>query len=220
MKKEIQIKFLNKGNKIFLKYFLLVFMVSALIINWNEISWLFNYKAISGLVSGAFESKIIAKTSDIFEKKELPAPLKNSEPTDKENTLEIPKIGISVPLIFSEKATPKDLSKLLDQGAVYFPGSVLPGEAGQTVILGHSAPAGWPKIKHDWIFTRLNELTEGDEIFVYFNHRKYTFYVNGKVFLDRGEELPKPLTNSKNILVLISCWPPGQDMRRIAVTAE
>ncbi len=217
MKKEIQIKFVNKENRVLFKYFILVFLVSILIINWNEISWLFNYRAVSGLVSDTFRFQTIAKTVGITPQSR---PLKNSEPTDKENTLEIPKLGISVPLIFSEKATKKDFSKLLDQGAVYFPGSVLPGEAGQTVILGHSAPAGWPKIKHDWIFTRLDELTEEDEIFVYFNHRKYTFHMNGKFFLDRGEELPQALTSSDNVLVLISCWPPGQDLRRIAVTAE
>ena len=108
----------------------------------------------------------------------------------------------------------------LNRGAVYFPNSVLPGDMGQTIILGHSAPPGWPKIKHDWIFTRLSELVEGDEIFVYFNHRKYTYHVSGKIFLDRGEELPESLTNSENMLILISCWPPGKDLRRIAVEAK
>jgi len=28
------------------------------------------------------------------------------------------------------------------------------------------------------------------------------------------------LTNSDNMLVLISCWPPGKDIRRIAVEAK
>jgi len=209
-----------KENKHLLKYFILVFVISFLIINWQAVSWLFNYKAISGLVSSAFESKIIAKSADVSGKKETAAPLKSSESSDKENSVEIPKLGILAPLVVPESATQKDFSKFLDQGVVYFPGSVLPGEAGQTIILGHSAPAGWPKIKYDWIFTRISELTEGDEIFVYFNHRKYTYYVTGTFFLDRGETVPQLLTNSENMLVLISCWPPGKDLRRIAVVAK
>ena len=60
---------MKKDNKILVKYFVLVFLISALIINWQEVSWIFNYKAIFGLVSGVFESKIIAKTADIFEKR-------------------------------------------------------------------------------------------------------------------------------------------------------
>lgn len=208
---------MKKENKILLKYFVLVFLVSALIINWHDISWLFNYKAIFGLVSSIYQSRSVAETNDIPEEKPQ---LKNFEQSNKENSLEIPKIEISVPLVLSEGVKESNLYKLLERGVVLFPGSTLPGEVGQTIILGHSAPPGWPKIKYDWIFTRLNELADGDEIFVYFNHRKYSFYVTGKFFLDRGEELPQTLTNSDNVLVLISCWPPGSDIRRIAVVAK
>ena len=135
--------------------------------------------------------------------------------------MEIPKLGILAPLVFVEEGQDeKDVSAALNRGVVHFPESVLPGERGQTIILGHSAPPNWPKIKYDWVFTRISELTEGDEIFVYFNQRKYSFLVSGKFFLDRGEEAPKLLTNSDNVLVLISCWPPGKDLRRIAVVAK
>ncbi|MDP1614227.1 MAG: sortase, partial [Methylococcales bacterium] len=66
---------------------------------------------------------------------------------------------------------------------------------------------------------RLNELVEGDEIYVFFDNRKYEYLVIRKVFLEKGEEVSKDLTNNKNMLVLISCWPPGKDIRRIAVEA-
>ena len=211
---------MKKEKKILFKYFVLVFLISVLIINWQEISWIFNYKAVFGLVSGVFESKIIAKSADVSGKKETAAPLKSSESSSKENSVEVPKLGISAPLVFVESQNEKDVNAALNRGVVHFPESVLPGENGQTIILGHSAPPNWPKIKYDWVFTRISELTEGDEIFVYFNHRKYSFLVSGKFFLDRGEEMPKLLTNSDNMLVLISCWPPGKDLRRIAVVAK
>lgn len=101
-----------------------------------------------------------------------------------------------------------------------FPGSALPGEQGRTVLLGHSAPEGWPDVNYDRIFTELNSLIEGDEVYVYFNQREYVYIVRNKFFLDRGEELPQPLTNSQNMLILVSCWPPGKDLYRIAVEAR
>ncbi len=215
---EARIKVLRE-TRVLIKYFVFIFLISVLAVNWNHISWLFNYKAVSEIASSAFEENIVDKTNEIIEKKEEKPPLKSFEPSDKENSLEIPKIEVSVPFIVVSSATQNDFMELLSEGVVYFPDSVLPGEAGQTIILGHSAPAGWPKIRYDWVFTRISELTAGDEIFVYFNHKKYIYYVTGKIFLDRGEEVPKPLTNYENMLILISCWPPGKDYKRIAMTA-
>jgi len=104
---------------------------------------------------------------------------------------------------------------------VHFPDSVLPGEIGQTIILGHSAPPSWPNIKYYWVFVRISELAEGDEIFVFFNNREYRYTVARKFFLERGEEISQdPLTDNTNVLLLISCWPPETGTRRIAVEAE
>ncbi len=117
-------------------------------------------------------------------------------------------------------ANEKEVYKNLDRGVVLFPSSVLPGEEGQTIILGHSAPSGWPKINYVWVFSRLNELGEGDEVILHFNHQKIRYYVTQKTFLNRGEEIAQAgLTNTENMLVLISCWPPGKDFERIALRA-
>lgn len=189
-----------------LKPFIVIFLIVFFVINWNEVSWLFNYKFLSG------------KIAEFFPKKEVKInEIKNPEYSEKENILEIPKIGVLAPLIFV--SSEKEVSKSLERGVVHFPGSVLPGGTGQTIILGHSAPPGWPKIKYDWVFSRLNELEMGDEISLHFNHQKYTYSVTQKIFLERGEEIPL-LTNSGNMLVLISCWPPGKDLKRIAILAK
>ena len=204
------------------KVFIILFLVIFLIFNWNEVSWIFNYRAVSGLLSDFFKGS----DKEIVSDKEIQKiDLHNDSDDDrddyyeKENSLEIPKIGVSAPLVFTETAEQEEIKKSLDVGVVHFPDSVLPGQAGQTIILGHSAPPNWPDIKYDDVFSRLNELEEGDEIFVYFEHQKYNYSVTDKFFLERGEEVPEYLTNSDNMLVLISCWPPGKDIRRIAVEA-
>jgi len=184
------------------KAFIFIFLISFLIINWNDISWIFNYRVISQSLSDFFQRESSVE----------------SETIEKENSLEIPKIEVSAPLIFVED--PDKVHKTLDNGVVHYPDSVLPGEKGQTIILGHSAPPNWPDIKYDDVFSRLNELDKGDEVFVYFDHQEYVYSVIKKIFLEKGEEIPDTLTNSDNMLILISCWPPGKDYRRIAVQAE
>jgi len=193
------------------KAFFFIFLVSFLILNWNDISWFFNYRVISQTLSNFFQkdSPIESKMPETIE----------FEYSEQENSLEIPKIEVSAPLIFVEDID--KVYKTLDRGVVHYPGSVLPGEPGQTIILGHSAPPNWPDINYDNVFSRLNELNEGDEVFVYFDHREYVYSVIKKIFLEKGEEIPENgLTNSDNMLILISCWPPGKDIRRIAVEAK
>jgi len=200
---------------------LTVFLISFVIINWNNISWVFNYKFIAGYFSGLFQkaNTVLSSNATSSPDKEIKNGSAVGEFIYKEDTLEIPKIEISVPLILAD-VPEAQLVNYLNKGVVLFPGSVLPGQAGQTIIEGHSAPTGWPKIKYDWVFSRLNDLTAGDQIFVYFKNREYIYSVTNKYFLDKGDKLPQALTNSNNVLVLISCWPPGKNIKRIAVVAE
>ena len=109
--------------------------------------------------------------------------------------------------------------KDLNAGVVYYPGSVYPGQIGQIVILGHSAPAGWPKIKHDWVFSDLNNLSAGDIILIDLNNKQYKYIVKQKTIIGKGADIPE-YGFTKNVLTLVSCWPPGKDYQRIAVQAE
>lgn len=202
----------------FWKYFLFLFLISFFIINWSDVSWIFNYRAVSGVVSNVIEDKDNGIENDFVEDKVV---LNYEEEHNKEDIIEIPKINISVPLITVKKSSTNDeVFKALDRGAVIFPSSVTPGESGQTTVLGHSSPLGWPKVKYDWIFSSLNELVTGDEIFIQFDNKKFFYVVSEKIFLEKGEEIPDSLTNSKNVLLLISCWPPGKDIKRIAIIAK
>jgi LPXTG-site transpeptidase (sortase) family protein len=211
-----------------------------LVINWNDVSWIFNYKEVSGLVSDFFNPypSIDQRAMDAYfypnhsqdtstqvagAQTAVPQAVKNVKTlyTDNQNTLEVPKISISVPIIFSTSAEKSAIMKDLDAGVVYYPGSVYPGQVGQIIVLGHSAPVGWPKIKHDWVFSDLNKLEVGDMIYIDVNNQKFTYVVKKKTIINRGAEVPTDSASlSNNVLTLISCWPPGKDYQRIAVTAE
>ncbi len=205
----------KKMAKRFAKVFLLAFLIMVAISHKQIIEQIFDY------------NELYFKTAEIktSEQKQEPIEINESEIifpySEKNNFIEIPSINIEAPIVFSENADPEDLEKLLDEGVVHFPKSVLPLENGTTILLGHSAPFGWPKIKHDWVFSDVVKLEKGDEIIIYFDNKKITYYVTDTIFLEKGEEIPeKDLTNSQNYLIIISCWPPGKDSKRIAIMSE
>jgi LPXTG-site transpeptidase (sortase) family protein len=217
-----------------------LYAASFLIINWSEVSWIFNYTEVSNLVEDFFNpypsidastmnnyfypnhsSTTNTSTTTTTQTTATAATTIKTTYTDKQNTIEIPKINITAPIIFSQSADKTSLMKDLDKGVIYYPGSVYPGQTGQIIILGHSAPAGWPKTKYEWVFSDLNSLVAGDKILIDLNNKQYTYIVKQKNIVARGADVPvyNSATNT-SVLTLISCWPPGKDYQRIAVQAE
>ncbi|MEK7658575.1 MAG: sortase [Patescibacteria group bacterium] len=217
---------INRENKNLIKAFVFLFLASFMVINWNSISWIFNYRQVSGLLDDFFTPYENAEASPatIYSQNSSSQIKENQIEfaySEKENIIEIPDIGISAPISFPENKNAEVLAKSLDKGPIYYPGSVLPAEKGQIIILGHSAPENWPKIKYDWVFSDIEKLVPGSRIFLYLNHKEYIYYVKEKSILEKGQEIsPASLTNNDNTLILISCWPPGKNLQRIAVRAE
>ncbi|MFA6376851.1 MAG: sortase, partial [Candidatus Paceibacterota bacterium] len=110
------------------------------------------------------------------------------------------------------------LKKLLDSGAVIYPTSAGLGIAGQTILLGHSAPAGWPEIKHDTIFSRIVDLVAGDKIIAVYDDKTYNYEVLQSQIIPKGGDIPSIASGSS--LVLVTCWPPGRDLKRLIVEAK
>ena len=112
----------SQAKKLF-KAVALLYVVSFLVINWNDISWIFNYKAVKGALDDFFNPYpgIQASAMDAYfypnhSKEEIAVAKQNSNNveikeikeiktnyTDKQNTLEIPKIGISFSIAFTRK---------------------------------------------------------------------------------------------------------------------
>ena len=140
------------------------------------------------------------------------------KPDEKRDTISIPMIGVLAPIVTAKSSDPDILHSLLDLGAVLYPESSNFGRAGQTILLGHSAPADWPKIKHDTLFSRLNELSPGDKITAIYGGTIYSYTVAQTKIFEKGTTAGFAAA-SGNSLVLVSCWPPGHDRQRIAVLA-
>lgn len=125
--------------------------------------------------------------------------------------LVIPKIGVEAPIVLVEHTDEYFIQNALEKGVVRYPDS--------NVILGHSSAYPWYKGVYGSIFSLLNKLEIGDEIFIFSEDEEYTYQVLGKEI-----NLPKNLnleqTGEDSVIYLISCWPVSTAWKRIAVKAE
>jgi|GEM_PF-819956 LPXTG-site transpeptidase (sortase) family protein len=216
---------------------ILVFFVSIAVF-WNSLSWIANGEVWNQILSDALPQYfhrpyVMADKKPVIEPlggpnatsttttEVKPKPENASTSPDvvakpRKDTITIPKLGVVAPIVTAKTTDSAVIHGLLDSGVVLYPGSMPFGQAGQTVLLGHSAPTGWPKIKYDWVFSKVNLLEEGDMVVIsYDNETRYYQMVKTRVVTPQ-EGVPEP-TVEGNSLALVSCWPPGKDLKRIIV---
>lgn len=220
---------LTERNKNLAKFFVFFFIISFVAVNWEDVSWVFNYKFLLEGASSIFAQKSEVSAKNILEKYIAIEPSASPESTpsssttfpysEKENSIEIPKLNVIAPIVFAEKNDNAAYQASLKKGVLLYPQSALPGDKGTTIILGHSSSPNWPKINYDWVFGRLNELNNGNEILIFFNHKKYIYKVNEVKIIEKGQEPTSDVNNPEPTLYLLSCWPPGRDVKRITVKA-
>lgn len=200
----------NKNKKIFLiiefiTLFILIFSISFIIFNFDSLFLKLKYKFFS-------QQKI---NKEEITKTEIKAEACQVIFEDK---LIIPKINISVPIVFTEKE--ENILEDLKRGVAFYPGGVGPGKVGNTIILGHSSNYGWEKGNYNSIFANLSELKNSDEIVVDYQWKKYSYRVFKEITLFPNkvkEEIFKP--EKESILTLITCWPTGTDFKRMLIKA-
>ena len=131
------------------------------------------------------------------------------------NYVSIPKLNIKA-LVIQPPSNEKQILNSLKSGVVLYPGSALPGQAGTSVIIGHSS-SNFPITKYSAIFAGLNKLSIGDLIYISYGGKNYTYIIKDKK-IGSSAQLTASLSN--NDLVLGTCWPIGTDKNRIIVAAN
>lgn len=194
---------INNDFKRLLRWFAIFAIMGLIIANWGKICLFTDYRFLQ------------AKIFELAQAKGLIAKAQESGP----NLVKIPEIGLKAPLVSAKSAEPRDIENDLKRGVVLYPNSVLPGEKGAVVLLGHSAPNAWPKANNFyWVFSQLNNLEKGNKLSLDFNNTQYFYTVISKKILNKGEALPQ-FNPKEQKLVLISCWPPGKNSQRIIIEA-
>ncbi|HUP86199.1 MAG TPA: class E sortase [Acidimicrobiales bacterium] len=127
------------------------------------------------------------------------------EPIQEIGTIEIPRIGLNHKIMHGITL------RNIDFGPSHWPGTPLPGEAGNVVFAGH-------RVTHTHPFRRINELEAGDDIFFTVAGVRSHYVVSGHEVvspsrLDIVNPTPTPTAT------LFACHPPGSARQRYVVRA-
>ncbi len=146
-----------------------------------------------------------------------------NKPLPNSATITIPRIGISVPIVFGISEDIKHIYNALNRGVVHYSASSKPGLNGAATILGHSSDYIWKKNIYGSVFALLGKLQPGDRIIVeYSDGRQFTFAMKQAVVFipfTADARIEKIQQTTAPTLVLLSCWPVGTDNKRIAIEA-
>jgi LPXTG-site transpeptidase (sortase) family protein len=135
--------------------------------------------------------------------------------------LSIPKLSLQIPIVWTKD--PANFTEDLKMGAVHYPGTALPGETGTVYVAAHSSDYLWNNHPYTQVFSKLNFLEAGDDIFVditgqdgkVYNYR----YVVTEENIYKPDDQAQFIDNSRAKLNLSTCWPIGTQRDRYVVSA-
>ncbi|MDP3954163.1 MAG: sortase [bacterium] len=207
-------------------YSLLVFVALLSVLNFRFISTQAKFFSLEKEIAehparqelGAyFLPIVIADTGSIPRKSSAPAS------TNSNLYLNLPSIGISAPIVLETSKDPNVIYKTLERGVVHFAGTPMPGEAGTSIILGHSSAYPWYQGKYGSVFALLNKLSVGDIFQIQTGGKILSYKVTDSLifspFSDQ-DTLAKFEQSDGSSVLLVSCWPVGTNYKRLAVKAE
>jgi sortase A len=122
-------------------------------------------------------------------------------------TIQIPKLGLDVPLNEGISLTS------IDRGPSHWPGTAMPGgTSGNVVVAGH-------RVTHTRPFRHIDTLVPGDEIVFVVNGVRSTYAVTGHdVVTPKQTEIVMP--TAEPTATLFACHPPGSARYRYVVHAK
>ncbi len=136
--------------------------------------------------------------------------------------INIPRIGVQAPVVYDVTGLyDSDVQPALENGVVRynFPGTVLPGEKGNVVLIGHSSNNVFNPGKYNYIFVNLNKLSIDDTININYKGVRYTYKVTATEVVSPSEfkYISDPVEGST--LTLMTCSPPGTNRSRLFIRA-
>lgn len=130
--------------------------------------------------------------------------------------------NLSVPKLKIENAKVLVDELKFDKNLAHFPGTALPGEVGNSFITGHSVLPQFADPKnYRAIFTKLSDLEIGDDIVVEMDDKTYNYIVQYSKIVDPHDtSVLLPISSTGRNITLMSCVPPGTNVKRIVVIAS
>lgn len=136
----------------------------------------------------------------------------------------IPKINVDAPVVYDVPSLEESViqSKLKD-GVVHYPipgANSVPGQHGNTVVLGHSSNDVFDDGDYKFVFVQLDKLNVGDSFYMHYGGTRYTYSVKEKKVIMPNEVSQLVIDSPTPLATLVTCTPPGTALKRLVVIAE
>lgn len=129
--------------------------------------------------------------------------------------------ALTIPKLRINEAAVKIGGENLGISLIHYGGTTLPGEAGNTVVFGHSVlPHLFNPHNYLTIFSTLPTLKTGDAIYVNYDGIEYKYRVFEMIEVGPNDVSILGQRYDRSILTLVTCVPPGTYWRRLAVKAR
>lgn len=161
-------------------------------------------------------SKIENSVQGVF-----PAKTDTIQNLPKSYTLEVGQLNLSAPIILNVDGNNKVAYLVaLVNGVAQMSGTAQPGEAGNTVIFGHSSYYDDQPGNYKKVFSHLNQLKAGNIINIKSGEQFLTYSVIENRIVSPNDVSVLAQDKTKKLLTLITCWPPGTIEKRLVVIAS
>ena len=178
----------------FIGILFIVFVISQSPIIFNQIRFLFN-KPSTNQVNNFADEKI-----------------------GPQSIISIPKINVTAPIVYASSNDEVSIDNALKNGVVHYAGTALPGELGNSVVVGHSSNDWWQPGDYKFVFILLDKLIPGDTFSVNYQSKRYVYKVTEvKTVLPTDLSVLAPTSDAT--FTLITCTPAGTDWKRLVVKA-
>ena len=193
-------------------------IISALVVGFVFIFLQYNRLFIAQVKAYVSPGTVVNETDTV-----LVDPTANSN-VGPEPKLIIPKISVDVPVVYDVNSLEDGpVQAALTRGVVQYklPGAnSVPGQAGDTVILGHSSNDFFDPGNYKFAFVLLDRLEKGDVFYLHYQGKRYIYRVNDKKIISPTEFNVLQLGNDKPYATLVTCTPPGTALKRLVVISE
>lgn len=186
----------------------------------GEILILFSILVLFFIYGPATKEEIVYQAKQVLVKSN-PSIFKEIEPPNTTFSIVIPKIGTSAPVFANtDPFNESEYLPILKKGVAHAKYSAFPGSFGNTYLFAHSTDAFYNVGRYNAVFYLLEKLGKGDEIYIYYNDKKYVYEVSDKKVVDPKDVFYLGNSGKWNTLTLQTCYPPGTTLKRLVVVAE
>ena len=144
-----------------------------------------------------------------------------NKPVSDQPTVLIPKLNVKAPIVMNLPSLAEDVAQAsLKNGVIHYPipgASSLPGQNGNTVILGHSSSDIFSEGNYGFIFVLLNRLSAGDLFYIDFDGTRYAYSVERQEIIAPNDLARLNLGLDQPYATLITCDPIGTNINRLLI---